>query len=339
MNRLPLYAALALALGLPGCGKTTEVREPSLLAHGIAPLEQGSATEPGRGGESVRIAVVTHGQASSAFWAIVHNGIDAAAKQMDVSVNYRSPDTYSVPRMRTLIQEAIDTKPDALVVSIPSSDLSGVIRSAVNVGIPVVSINSGSDIARRLGVLAHVGQLEDSAGFAAGQRLAAAGVRDALCLNHEVGNAGLDLRCRAFARALRKAGGRSRVLAIDVQKIDETRRRLTSAFADGRVDGVLSLNTGGAQALLDTVRGAVARRIKYGTFDLSPEILSGVRSGRMLFAIDQQAYLQGYLPIVLLAQRVRYGLFPESDVIPTGPSFVTRDTAAQAIRLSRRGIR
>ena len=68
-------------------------------------------------------------------------------------------------------------------------------------------------------------------------------------------------------------------------------------------------------------------------------MLAGVRNGRMRFAVDQQAYLQGYLPIVMLAQRVRYGLFPESDVIPTGPSFVTRGTAAQAIRLSERGIR
>jgi simple sugar transport system substrate-binding protein len=339
MKRLLVYVAAVLALTLAGCGKTTEVREPSLLAHGVAPLEQASATEPVRGGQTVRIAVVTHGQASSAFWAIVHNGIDAAARQMDVSVNYRSPDTYSLPRMRTLIEEAVDSRPDALVVSIPSPDLSGVIRSAVNAGIPVVSINSGSDISRKLGVLAHVGQLEDRAGFAAGRRLAAAGVRNALCLNHEVGNAGLDLRCRAFARALRAAGGRSRVLPIDVQKIAETRTRLTNAFADGRVDGVLSLNTGGAQALLDTVHGAVARRVTMGTFDLSPEILGAVRSGRMRFAIDQQAYLEGYLPIVMLTQRVRYGLFPEMDVIPTGPSFVTRDTAAQAIRLSQRGIR
>ena len=338
MRRALVWVALALALA--GCGKTTQVRESSLLAQGIAPPEQSSgAPEPVRGGQSVRIAVVTHGQASSAFWAIVRNGIDAAARQMDVSVTYSSPDTFSVPRMRTLIDEAVDSDPDGLVVSIPSPDLVGDIRAAISAKIPVVSINSGSDIAARLGVLAHVGQLEDSAGFAAGQRLADAGVRNALCLNHEVGNAGPDQRCRSFARAMRQAGGSSRVLPIDVQKIAETRRRLTDALADGRVDGMLSLNTGGAQALLDTVRGAVARRVTVATFDLSPEILAAVRAGRMRFAVDQQAYLQGYLPIVLLAQRARYGLFPESDVIPTGPSFVTRGTAAQAIRLSQRGIR
>jgi simple sugar transport system substrate-binding protein len=62
--------------------------------------------------------------------------------------------------------------------------------------------------------------------------------------------------------------------------------------------------------------------------------------GRMRFAIDQQAYLQGYLPVVLLGQLARYGLFAaQGEVIPTGPHFVTRATAAQAIRLSQRGIR
>jgi simple sugar transport system substrate-binding protein len=340
MRRVLVCVAAALALGLAGCGKTTEVRETSLLAHGVSPPEQASgAPEPVRGGQSVRIAVVTHGQASSAFWAIVHNGIDAAARQMDVSVTYRSPDTYSVPRMRTLIDEAIDSRPDGLVVSIPSPDLAGSIRRAVNARIPVVSINSGSDISHRLGVLAHVGQLEDRAGFEAGQRLAAAGVRDALCLNHEVGNEALDQRCRAFARAIRRAGGRSHVLAIDVQKTTETRNRLSSALASGSVDGILSLNTGGAQAALAAVRRALARKVTLGTFDLSPDVLAAVRAGRMRFAVDQQAYLEGYLPIVMLAQRVRYGLFPETDVIPTGPSFVTRATAAQAIRLSQRGIR
>ena len=77
-----------------------------------------------------------------------------------------------------------------------------------------------------------------------------------------------------------------------------------------------------------------------GTFDLAPDVLGDVRAGKIAFAIDQQAYLQGYLPVVLLAQRARYGLFPaQGDVIATGPNFVTRANAAQAIALSERTIR
>jgi simple sugar transport system substrate-binding protein len=80
--------------------------------------------------------------------------------------------------------------------------------------------------------------------------------------------------------------------------------------------------------------------VKVGTFDLGPDVLNAVNAGRLLFAVDQHAYLQGYLPVVVLTERARYGLFPaEGDVIATGPHFVTRANAAQAIELSRRSIR
>ncbi|MEA2271272.1 MAG: simple sugar transport system substrate-binding protein [Solirubrobacteraceae bacterium] len=335
--------ACALAVLLAGCGTTAEEREPDLVSDGPGPgvsTPQRTGPQSSRAGV-VRIAIVTHGQASSAFWATVRNGIDAAARQMDVAVGYRSPDVYSVSSMRRLIDAAIATRPDGLVVSIPDPALAGAIRRAVRAGIPVVSINSGSDLYRRLGVLAHVGQPEGQAGLEAGRRLAAAGVRHALCVNQEVGNIGLDRRCRSFGRAIRAAGGTSRVLAIDLNDTVATQRRLTRAVASSSVDGVLTLNSGGAQAALDAiVATGREREVPLGTFDLSPDVLDAVRVGRIRFAIDQQAYLQGYLPVMLLGQYARYGLFAaQGDVIPTGPHFVTRENAAQAIRLSRRGIR
>ena len=105
-----------------------------------------------------------------------------------------------------------------------------------------------------------------------------------------------------------------------------------------RADGVLTLNTDAAAAGL----GAAAPGREASGSDLRPlaRVLEAVRAGRMRFAVDQQAYLQGYLPIVLLAQRIRYGLFPgEGEVVPTGPTFVTRATAPRVMQLSRRGIR
>jgi simple sugar transport system substrate-binding protein len=104
---------------------------------------------------------------------------------------------------------------------------------------------------------------------------------------------------------------------------------------------VLTLNSDTAEAVLDAGRSdRRIARIPLATFDLSPPVLEAIRAGRVLFAIDQQAYLQGFLPVMMLSQRVRYGLFPaQGEVIPTGPSFVTRSTAGQVIRLSNRGIR
>lgn len=334
---MPLAAAIVLAALLVGCGRTTTVREAPVVVTGGPTGQQGSA--PARS-NTVRIAVVTHGQASSPFWAIVRNGVSAAATQMDVRLTYRAPDVYSLERMKELVEQAIATRPDGLVVSLPEPGLAPVVRRAVAAGIAVVSINSGSDLSRRLGVLAHVGQPEDRAGFAAGQRMARSGVRRALCVNQQVGNVGLDARCDGLARAMRAAGGESRVLSVDDQST-ATPGVIADAVREGSVDGVLTLNATTAlqarQALDDLGR---AGTVELGTFDLGPDVLAAVRDGKLAFAIDQQAYLQGYLPVVLLTQRARYGLFPaEGDVIATGPHFVTRETAAKAIELSRRSIR
>jgi simple sugar transport system substrate-binding protein len=331
-------AVLALVL-LAGCGSKTTVREPSLVAG------DSTSTTPARPGApqpsgAVRIAVVTHGQASSAFWAIVRNGVESAARQMDVLVDYRAPDIYSVDRMRELIDRAVASKPDGLVVSLPEPAVAPAVERAVRAGIPVVSINSGSADFRKLGVLAHVGQLEGRAGLQAGQRLARAGVRHALCVIQQAGNVGLQQRCAGLARAMRAVGGRSTQLLVDDQAAD-TPDRIAAAIARERIDGVLSLN---ATTGLETVQAVRSSRsaglVKIGTFDLGPDVLRAVLAGTISFAVDQQAFLQGYLPIVFLTERARYGLFPaQGDVVATGPHFVTKDNAAKALELSKRSIR
>jgi simple sugar transport system substrate-binding protein len=340
--------ALILALGalaLAACGSTTEVREPDVVVGSPSvPARRSPASPSARGLRiaSARIAMITHGQASDPFWAIVHRGADDAARETGVAVSYRAPDTYDVRRMARMIDDAVADRPDGLVVSLPNAGaLAPAIRRAERAGIPVVSINSGSDQFRRLGILAHVGQPEWRAGFEGGERMAAVGVRHAICVDQEIGNAGLDLRCRAFAAGLHRSGGESTVLPVTLQDPAEAKRRIARAIASGNVDGILTLGpAGAAPALAALGAGGLGNKVKLATFDLSPAVLAAVRDGRMLFAIDQQPYLQGYLPVVLLAEEARHGLFPaRGELIPTGPHFVTRANAAQALRLSRQGIR
>jgi simple sugar transport system substrate-binding protein len=342
-----VLAIAFLLVAVAGCGGTTTVREDDIVVREAETPQERPAPEatPERGGglrlAAARIAVVSHGQASDPFWTIVKKGLDDAARQTGVAVSYRAPDTYDLPRMRRLIDEAISARLDGLIVSLPDVQaLAAPIRRAERAGIPVVSINSGSDVAGRLGVLAHVGQPEERAGYVAGRRLAAAGVRRALCVNQQVGNQGLDDRCAGLSRAMRRTGGSSRVLSVDDQS-SSTPRRLAATIVGRRIDGVLALNATTGVLTLDAVRRSRrARSVTIGTFDLGPEVLGAVRDGRIRFAVDQQAYLQGYMPVTMLAQRARYGLFPsEGDVIATGPHFVTKANAAQALDLSRRSIR
>jgi simple sugar transport system substrate-binding protein len=345
MRRLLLALALLAALGAAGCGDSAQVTEPDLVIGEGAAAATPAAT-PERQSRlrvaSVRLAVVSHGQASDSFWAIVKKGVDDAARETGVAVSYRAPDTYDVERMSRMIDEAASAHLDGLVVSLPDvRALAPAIKRAERSGIPVISINSGSDQFRKLGVLAHVGQPEFKAGLAAGERLARNGVRDVLCVNQEVGNAGLDERCRGVSTALGRVGGRTRVLGVDVQDATQARRRIAQVIAAGDIDGIITLGPGGAAPALAAVRAAGAEfTIKLATFDLSPDVLEAVRERRILFAVDQQPYLQGYLPVVMLAERARHLLFPaRGRLIPTGPEFVTPANAERVIALSRRGFR
>ena len=324
--RVALLAAMLFALASCGGG------------------EQGGQEEGGGGGQGgpnrgdMSIAVVTHGQASDPFWSVVQNGVNAAAEDMGVQVEYNAPDTFDMVEMSQLIDAAVATEPDGLIVSIPDADaLREAIQGAVDAGIPVISMNSGSDVYEELGLLTHVGQTELIAGEEAGQRLADEGVINALCINQEVGNAALDQRCEGFEQGL---GGEVQVVAVDLNNPTDAQAKIESAVNQNPdINGMLTLGPTGAEPALKALREAgKLEEIKLATFDLAPSVLEAIRDGDMVFAVDQQQYLQGYLPIVFLTNYAQYGVTPASEVL-TGPAFVTQENAQQVIDLSKKGIR
>jgi simple sugar transport system substrate-binding protein len=327
-TRRSAFLLLGVFLALAACGRDAGDR-----ARGGGPLARGD----------VRIVFITHGQSADPFWSVVANGAREAADDLGVRVQYQAPTAFDMIEMSNLIRSTIAARPAGIVVSIPDPDaLGAAVRAAVAAGVPVISINSGADAYRSLGVLAHVGQTEYEAGYGGGERLAAAGVRRALCINHEVGNSALDQRCRGMVDALAAAGGTARVLAVDLADPDDTQQRVLNALrADAHVDGMLALGPAGADPTLAALRAAGRTAdVAFGTFDLTPRVLEAVRDGDMLFAIDQQQYLQGYLPVVMLVKYAETRALPGGgDIIRTGPGFVTRDDAAAVIDLAARGIR
>lgn len=304
-------------------------------------VEEAAAPAAQTDRSDIRIVVVSHGQASDPFWSVVKNGVDQAASDMGVTVEYQAPQTFDMVAMSQLIDAAIASSPNGLVVSIPdSSALEDSIRAAVDAGIPVISMNSGSDVAKDFGILAHVGQTEYEAGLGGGERMAAAGVTTALCINQEVGNVALDLRCQGFTDAIEAAGGTVEVVAVDLADPIDAQQRISAAIAGNNPNGILTLGpTGAAPALAALEEEGLFGEIQLATFDLSPEVLEAIRDGNMLFAIDQQQYLQGYLPIVLLTLFNTNLNTIANDVVMTGPGIVTQDTAAQVIDLSAEGTR
>jgi simple sugar transport system substrate-binding protein len=291
----------------------------------------GAAASAGAGGGSranIDIEVVTHGQASDPFWSIFKNGVVQAGKDMGVTVNYSAPDTFDMVKMSQLIDAACAKKPQGLVISLPDATALGPsVTKCIGAGIPVISANSGSDSYKALGILTHVGQDETVAGQGAGEKMKAAGGTNAICVNQEVGNAGLDARCKGFADGF---GGKSVVLGVDLKDPTTAQQKIAAALAaDPTIDTVMALGPTGAAPALAAVQGLSGRKINLATFDLSADVLKAISDGTMLFAVDQQQFLQGYLPVVFLTYYNLYGLMPGGgQPVLTGPGFVTKDNVA-----------
>ncbi len=284
------------------------------------------------------IIVITHGQANDPFWQVVKNGVEQAAKDTGADVEYGAPESFNMAAMSDLIDAAVARKPDGLVVSIPDEVALGpAIHRAVVAGIPVVSMNSGSDVSKSLGVLLHVGQDEFDAGKAAGEKLAEMGGVRGICVNQEVGNVSLDLRCEGFSRGF---DGEVTVLPTSNDPAEIEADVRAALEADPTVDTVMALGapTAGEASVAAVKALERAGEVRVASFDLSASFLESVAQGDAAFAIDQQQFLQGYLPVVFLVLNAKYGLIPGGNV-PSGPNLITADKAAQVVALSAEGIR
>ena len=291
--------------------------------------------------DQVRIVFVTHGQANDNYWSVVKNGMMAAAAALKVTVDYQAPATFDVVKMGQMIEAATASHPDGLVVSIPDATaLEGPIEAAKASGIPVIVIDTGEDQVQpwKLDLFVGGGSEYDN-GVKAGTLMGSAGVKDAVCVNHEVGNVSQDQRCQGLADGLAKTGGKSAVVAVTLDPTDATRRVEGYLTAHPGTDGMMLLGTTLAGPILTMFdeRG-YAGRIRLGTFDISPEVLDALLQDKMMFGIDNQQYLMGYLPVVLLAGKAMYGTLPQAP-IRTGPSFVTKAEAGAVKTLADQGIR
>ncbi len=276
--------------------------------------------------EGERFVLVSHAPDSDSWWNTIKNAIKVAGDQMDVTVEYRNPPTGDLADMARIVEQATAAKADGIIVTIADYDvLSGPIRAAVDSGIPVITINSGTIAqSQSLGALLHVGQPEYDAGHGAGLRAKAEGATNFVCVNHYITNPASVERCQGFADGLGVTlEGRMIDSGMDPGEVANKVSAYLNANAD--TDAILALGPNSAEPTLKALRDAgLAGEIYFGTFDLSPTISEGIKAGEIAFAVDQQPYLQGYLPVVILTNLARYGVVPGNS-INSGPGFVTKD--------------
>ena len=292
--------------------------------------------------KKITIKMVTHGQATDPFWSVVSNGAKDAAKDLGISFHYQSPQSFDMVTMSQMIDAVVATEPDGLILSVPDIPaLRKSIISASKKNIPIIIINSGSEIMEEVDILTYVGQSEYEAGMKAGEEMLKTGVNNVLCINHEIGNISLDQREQGFRKILIKNNVDVKTVPIDASDPSETREVVRAFLSSNKgVDGIMALGPLGAIPIVSLLKDIdPQKKISMATFDFTPEIIDGIMDGHIVFALDQQQYLQGYLPIVLMDLYITNKNTPAYKKLETGPSIINIENAQDVLALSKKGSR
>ncbi len=281
-------------------------------------------------------AVVTHASPGDAFWDRVKSGAEKAGSDYGVSVEYSGDGDPA--KQSQLIDGAVAQGVDGIVVSMANPDgLEDSVKAAVAAGIPVITINSGVDFFQDFGAMTHVGQSESIAGEAVGARLKELGKTNAICVIHEAGNVGLEERCAGVAKAM---GGTVENLQVDGADNNAVQATITSQLqADDSIDVVLAL---GGQYAVDSVSAvdAAGSSAEVATFDLSEDVLNAINDGTVLFAVDQQPYVQGFMGVTgLYLKSINGNDIGGGEPINSGPAFITTDNADAVLEFAQNGTR
>lgn len=297
--------------------------------------------------------LISHAPDSDSWWNTIKNAIKQADEDFNVDTDYRNPPNGDIADMARLVEQAAARNYDGVIVTIADYDvLKSSIGKVTAKKIPLVTINSGTEEqSAQLGAIMHVGQPEYVAGKAAGEKAKAAGVKSFLCVNHLATNTVSFDRCRGFADAI---GADYKSSTIDSGQDPTEIQSKVSAYLRNHPNtgAILTLGPVPAAATLKAVQQmGLAGKVYFCTFDFSDDIAKAIQAGTIQFAIDQQPYLQGYIPVAVLAiakkehttdpAKIRqilqanpkfkarletYGLEPsyEPKNIRSGPGFITK---------------
>jgi simple sugar transport system substrate-binding protein len=247
--------------------------------------------------------LISHAPDSDSWWNTIKNAIKQADEDFNVETDYRNPPNGDIADMSRLIEQAAARNYDGVIVTIADFDvLKGSIGKVTAKHIPLITINSGTEEqSAQLGAIMHVGQPEYTAGKAAGEKAKAAGIKSFLCVNHYATNPASFERCRGFAEAI---GVDFKSSTLDAGQDPTTVQSKVSAYLRNHPDtqAVLALGPLSADPTIKALQQmGVAGKLWFATFDFDNDIAKAIQDGTIQFAIDQQPYLQGYIPVAVLA--------------------------------------
>lgn len=323
----PTPTTRAMALGAAGA-----------LLFATACSSEGGREQPAEDTASVdlTIAMITHQVQGDTFWDIVRNGAEASAEKSGVELEYASDP--EAREQASLVQNAVDRGVDGIAVSLPSPEaMEGALAAAEAADIPVVALNSGIEQWRDLGVQQYFGTDEHLAGEAFGERLDEEGLENVVCVIHEQGNVGLESRCEGLAEEF---DGESETLYVDSANMPEARSAISARLEESTdIDLVAALGAPIAITALDAVADA-GSDAAVATFDTNAELVTALQEGDVLWAVDQQPYLQGYLAVESLwLYRTNGNTMGGGEPVLTGPAFIDETNIDEVAEYAERGTR
>ena len=288
-------------------------------------------------GQDVNLYVITHGD-DGVFWSVVQKAVEQAGADLGINVTYQGANNDAETQSQ-MIEAANATNPDGIAISLADPEgVSAAAQAVTDAGIPLYTINSGVNNYQDLGAVTHVGQTETIAGNGAGERFNELGVTKILCGRQEQTNVALEERCEGLDETF---DGEivSEFVGLDADPEAQEQQIAALLQEDPDIDGFMGT---GPNLPLRAIAAAetAGRELQIAGFDLSPDLISAIEAGDVQFTVDQQQYLQGYLPVVLMyLQATNLNTAGGGLPILTGPGFVDTENVAEIKALVDQGTR
>jgi len=302
-----------------------------------------AATNPCAGKKRYWIYYATHAFPHPFFTPMEHGAI-AGAKAACLKVTWtQSPQGYDLAETVTRMQAAIAQHPDVLVVAVPDPQAEdATIRKAIAAGIKVIEVNAkdGRPQSQQPAYLSYVGITDETqTGIAAANQILAVNPHPAFAVvaNSQPGDPELTNRVTGFMQTMKAAGVKTDQVDVHTNTAQALQ---TYLVAHPQTDALYTLSNGsnGSAAARQVIKN-LGRTSKIALVSTDYDItdLQAIKAGAQVAAIDQQQYLQGYLPAVIARLYLDGGQAPT--VVSTGPGVINKKNVNQVIAQYKKGNR
>ncbi|MCF7890283.1 substrate-binding domain-containing protein [Candidatus Bipolaricaulota bacterium] len=298
--------------------------------------------------DQYHIRVVVHGGIADPFWKVVEKGVkEAAANHDDLKVTYSGPSSYDFTEFISTLESSIAADPDALVVTLTQPPaMDDILRPAIKDGLPVIGINAPDLRSRdkRIPVLTYVGMDSHFIGVKAARESMKRieGLERGLYVNHHPGARNIEARGNGWVETLEANGVEAGTLDIGVEPAQGAELVVNYLTRHPDTGVIFSGNTQRTEAIIKRLEDEgydVGKDIKICQMDISPTILDYIRDGKIMFTLDQQQYMQGYLGVELAYLNAKLGLAPPPAPVSTGPSVITKADVSTLEKLADKDYR